>query len=225
MHVEEISWSEFKTRVSTHIEKKLGPRLCRGQSNANWKLTTSFHRKKSDLKLSEYFSYIHHLSDVVGTFENRKIETENDGNTQGSFMAYLQHHGFPTPLLDWSLSPYIGAYFAFKGVNEDSPASDNVAIYIFNYDLWIKDWKQSYDYNDEAPHVSILQPKAQGNHRQLKQQGFIYTWTNVEDIESHIQNCESSSKNTYLEKYLLPVKERNFVMEELEAMGITDFSL
>jgi hypothetical protein len=42
------------------------------------------------------------------------------------YLAHLRHNGFPSPLLDWSRSPYVAAYFAFSGAR-----SDNVAIYVY----------------------------------------------------------------------------------------------
>jgi hypothetical protein len=42
-------------------------------------------------------------------------------------LAYLRHHGFPSPLLDWTSSLYVAAYFAFS-----QPVGDHVAIFIFS---------------------------------------------------------------------------------------------
>ena len=45
-------------------------------------------------------------------------------------MAYLRHHGFPSPLLDWSRSAYVAAYFAFNKAVEAS--NGRVSIYVFS---------------------------------------------------------------------------------------------
>lgn len=45
-----------------------------------------------------------------------------------TFMAHLRHCGFPSPILDWSRSPYVAAYFAFAKVQ----AGGDVAIYVFS---------------------------------------------------------------------------------------------
>jgi hypothetical protein len=44
------------------------------------------------------------------------------------YLAYLRHHGFPSPLLDWSQSPYVAAYFAFAHARPDC----DVAIYTYS---------------------------------------------------------------------------------------------
>lgn len=43
------------------------------------------------------------------------------------FLAHLRYQGFPSPLLDWTGSPYVAAYFAFARAQR----SERVSIYVF----------------------------------------------------------------------------------------------
>jgi hypothetical protein len=224
MREQTITWKEFKLLVGDHIAAKRGPRMCRGQSNSSWSLVTSFHRKRNGLTLATYFSLLPDLADWIGSIEARHIEVA-DPEIRGSFLAYLQHNGFPTPLLDWTLSPYIAAYFAFSEINDIEPQTDDVSIFVFDHPSWVSSWKQTYDYFVADPHVTILKPKAMGNLRQLNQQGLLYTFTNVDDIQQHITLHEKAKRQIYLSKYRLSVKERPIAMVELEAMGINAFTL
>lgn len=139
------------------------------------------------------------------------------------FLAFLQHNGFPTPLLDWTSSPYIAAYFAFESVNHFAPQQENVAIFSFNKQAWSKTFNEVYDFADFTPHVSVLRPRIVGNHKLAIQQG-CFTWSNVPDIEGHIKINEPG-RQPFLTKYELDVQERPKVMRELSLMGITAIQL
>jgi hypothetical protein len=39
-----------------------------------------------------------------------------------SYLIYLRHHGFPSPLLDWSRSLYVAAYYAFESQHDGDAA-------------------------------------------------------------------------------------------------------
>jgi hypothetical protein len=81
-----------------------------------------------------------------------------------AFFSLVQHHGYPTPMLDWTYSPYIGAYFAFNDLEPNDLKTDRtVRIIIFNKRLWETAWQQVHRLTHAPLHFSILEPLAIDN--------------------------------------------------------------
>lgn len=72
--------------------------------------------------------------------------------------------------------------------------------------------------------MSIAEFSAIENERLIPQQA-VSMVTNIDDIESYIQEVEATNGRQYLSAFDLPVRERKHVMQELSMMGITAGSL
>lgn len=221
-----LSWSDYKRWIGDLVKGKQSF-YCRGHSNEYWRLQTAFHREASlnIITLPQYLDLIipevhYHISAVRDEIIDLRNEQEF-----GAFLALIQHHGFPTPLLDWTLSPYIAAYFAFREVKDQFPESENVKIYIFDYLVWTETFQQPLDLrNMEIKYVSVLRPYAKCNPRIIPQQG-VFTVTNVNDMEEYIVSREAESKKSFLYTALLSVKEKPSVLRELNLMGINEMTM
>jgi hypothetical protein len=126
----------------------IGHLLFRGQSNTEWGLNTSLERHGDSNKtcpLSLYYKYVMRLKPEIecysalqwpDTVQNEIIKWTGEYEYYSlgqslpayEYLVYLRHHGFPSPLLDWSKSPYVASYFAFANAKADN----DVAVFVYS---------------------------------------------------------------------------------------------
>lgn len=216
---EEITWNQFKRRISKVPQFRF---IYRGQAN-NWKLRTSFHQKLR-YDLSRYRREDIPLLHKSLSAKTKHLFNLNDAEEAGSFYSLIQHYGYPTPLLDWSHSPYVAAFFAFRKVNPREHETGVVRLYVFHRDKWEQDVQKIPLIDPEYPQLSVLDFMAIENDRLVPQQS-ISTLTNIDDIEAYIKVWNDRNNYVYLEAYDIRASERNTVIKELANMGITAGSL
>lgn len=214
------SWQEYKNLVSD-IYKQDRFAVFRGVSRKSFKLRTSLHRlgrvnleryRQEDLPI---------FGDLAETIGNIVV-----GNENGAMWAYAQHHGFPTPLLDWSESAYVAAYFALSerlnSANEEEP----VSIYILS-GAFVKEHSPPYlNLSEAAPRIKIFKPRSKGNQRLVFQQG-LFLISNVIDIESYLLKVSAHEAQgvSPLRIVDIPASEAHQAIDELAFMGTHAMSL
>jgi len=213
-------WGEFKEFVEKEV-RLIGQAIYRGQSNTEWDLITTYHRTgQTDITL--YFEKIlPFMADRIGTITGKQWDLSKP-EQRSSLLTFLQHHGFPTPLLDWTHSPYIAVYFALADSNNTQIKSDSSSVFMFDAELWLTDYKQVYNYNSPEKHVSIIQPPLQGNYNYIIQQS-VFMFTNIVNITKHIKLNEK--KEQYLYEWKFYKKDHPYIMRELDLMNINAMTL
>jgi hypothetical protein len=215
------SWEDFK-RYASQIDPYRF--LFRGQENNRWKLRTSFHRtgRASIIKFATQDVTALHRSLSGLTAHRFNLADPLD---YAAFLNFVQHHGYPTPLLDWTQSPFIAAYFAYRNLLHGRYATEQrIRIHVFDGRAWSSDYERGPVLSPAFLHITVLEPLAINNPRVVPQQS-ISTVTNVDDMESYIHEREIHIGKSYLTAIDLPACDRNAVVRELDLMGINAGSL
>ena len=145
-----------------------------------------------------------------------------------AFLNMVQHHGYPTPLLDWTYSPFVAAYFAYHRVRKADAAKakpdQKVRIFLFDAKEWRNSFQQILNVSVRWQHFSLVEPIAIENERLIPQQA-LSSFTTVDDIETYVAEKEAAAKRQFFQVIDLPLSERDLVIRELTLMGVTAGSL
>ncbi|MEN7527706.1 MULTISPECIES: FRG domain-containing protein [unclassified Cupriavidus] len=123
--------------------------LFRGHADSEWPIISTLERFNPSIDtLEEYYAYAYRprygIESATGQQWNIRPPHEfaeefgqaavvlTGFNTQPdeyAYLVYLRHHGFPSPLLDWTRSPYVAAFFAYSRAYEQR--QERVAVFAY----------------------------------------------------------------------------------------------
>lgn len=237
---------EIQHRYGTH-DKGLGypfqnEIVYRGQSCASWALDTTLERQgNGDFTVLKYMRLARmHQQEIESRTSHRWPVCSDEEvlaelrRSEGAlwyrppcyaYLAYLRHHGFPSPLLDWSLSPYIAAFFAF---NDASQSRDpRVAVYAF---IETPNGTKANFYG--APVITLVGPRVATHPRHFTQKA-VYTWCVAPQQDS--QDCVIRNHHDVLAhgrgdqdvliRITMPAAEKQAALSDLESHNINEYTL
>lgn len=218
------SWEAFKGWASR--ARRDGFSWFRGHGDCRFSLSTTLHRA-GRYRLERYCN--EHLVQFVSHAET-VLKTRfslSDLDDYSTILGLAQHHGLPTPMLDWTESPYVAAFFAFTDALENAAnreASTHVRIYGLSQGFVERTSPNVIVLPRPDPYVASLSITARHNPRLYAQQGRFLV-TNVGDLERYIYLIEELEAATFLTSVRVPVAYAVEAIDDLRFMGLTAANL
>jgi hypothetical protein len=218
------NWLEFIENIENNfIDHK--DYLYRGHRDSTWSLESTFDRKyKESLKkiepeLHSKLSYKTLLNCHLDNFKKNSIGKRINPNKKlnnTEWWALGQHYGLDTPLLDWTISPYIALYFAL--FNPVSPKSNYRTLWIFSP---ISLQAIAINQEPESDFIKEIDSPVDENIRLLSQRGKFTKTPNGESIEEFLKtNIKLSGEHPILFKINIPENLRELFLRHLNSMNI-----
>ena len=245
MNVSQGDWKEFEHWLNG-LRAQYGDKglIFRGQGSSEWKLETTLERHSiKSISALEYYrlitarvgpavetftgiavpEYDHDLREVFGKLDAVFEVDRFPSVPLYRYMVYLRHHSFPSPLLDWSASPYVAAFFAFR---DENPMCERRSIYAYcELPTGIKGGAVG------EPSIRTLGPYVRSHPRHFRQQS-SYTVCESHDstrgwiYDSHQSVFEKTRPGQdFLWRFDLLSNERTKVLKFLNDYNLNAFSL
>jgi hypothetical protein len=220
-----VSWADFKGWADT-VRAKGTPAWFRGQGSIAFPLRTSLHRLgRHRLERYCYIQLVQFHSQAEAAL-NRRFDM-NDPYDYATVIGLARHHGMPTPLLDWTASPYIAAFFALADALElriTPKTSDYVRIYGLSRDFVEALSSPIVTLPWAKPYTNTLSIGPLHNPRLAAQQGHFLV-TNVAHLEAYIRTAEIRTGVRSLFAVDVPIGVATEALKDLAFMGLTAATL
>ena len=238
--IEEIAADLSAAAISEkpHEDSYVSPMLFRGQSRASYRLETTLERfGLVNFGFNDYVRYLSKVKPAIESMLDRRFafkwdNPEDKGHAfilsqlslregQYEFMVYLRHHGFPTPLLDWSRSLYVGLFFALS----EQPRDENSALY-----MYIENVGHGKGGVVGAPEISTIGQYVTAHKRHwIQQSNYTACVARQDDVWVYHPHegtfGGSSDESDRLVKVEIVPGARVRMLRQLDSMNINAFSL
>jgi len=222
------SWKKFIEHINSNLDHRKF--IWRGQGDSSWLLEPTLDRdiKNIDLKGINKTEIIErHLNRFKYASRGRRGLNPQEMKDDNDWWALGQHNGLSTPLLDWSKSPFVAAFFAFASSNINT--TDHRIIFgVARTDLEMKSEviKKAHKGKSRPPIIEFIEPLSDENARLVNQGGLFSRSPTGIDIESWCkENYKNEKKYIRVWKILLPEDERTTILQSLNRMNINYSSL
>jgi hypothetical protein len=212
-----IRWDTFKHKISDWIDQD-GLHLFRGQSNVQWSLETSYMRfckaTNSVFDIKAYQEMLESFIDKACDFLGRDILSL----PVSAKLALARHHGLPTPILDWTESPYIATFFALWP-RISLPVRDPFRIWVLHIEN--KRFVQNHRFDSniflQDDVFEVLRPKIFDSNRLNRQAGWFTSLSINSCLEEYLQRNQLP---VTLERFDVAGSAWEDILCELNWMGI-----
>jgi len=212
------SWKAFKAEIGQAMfgsRSTMGELMFRGQAIAGWPMQASFDRAwvKADKPArdlaAEYVRYLEFFR-LLNARQGRDLSLLSSSELS----ALAQHYGMPTRLLDWSLSPYMAAFFAFYYRYMAFPQHPDRHVAIWAVDV--------AGFQTALGHCfDVVVTDASKNPRLSSQVGkFTYARSDQHDLGYELERAELDFPSLFW-KIVLPASEAEVALQDLILMGIS----
>ncbi|PKO67320.1 MAG: hypothetical protein CVU22_12355 [Betaproteobacteria bacterium HGW-Betaproteobacteria-16] len=232
-----------------------GTYVWRGQRCDSWRLDPTIDRLIRDADTSHAQSWdfrIQHLDTFKRATRGRRNSQTPAPTDENEWWALGQHHGLATPLLDWTSSPFVAAFFAFAELAADQ--TPNRAVFALHQpgvegmaklarleeDERRKTRREQLKAEGKSTgllewatisakaesEVVFVRPQSDDNHRLVAQGGlFTRSRTNLSIEEWVMKRQPKDDNGLTLLKCLVPDIDRSRCLQLLNRMNINPLSL